>query len=439
MEQILLASIAINELSAAPRNARRHSRQQLRKLADGIRIYGFLVPIIAERSGRIIGGHGRWQAAKMAGLTHVPVIFVDHLTAAQIESLALFENRISDDATFDRGELGLILKDILALDPGFDLELNTAFELPELDLALLESEGECSAADAGCATPDRSRPAIARAGDLFVIGGNKILCADSRELQSYAVLLDGKLAQMVLADPPFNVRVAGHVSGRGRVAHGEFAMASGEMSSEEFVAFLSAVFRLLVAHSEDGSIHFHFMDWRHMAEILAAGEPYSELINLCVWQKTQGGMGSLYRSQHELVFVFKSGGAPHINNVGLGRFGRNRTNCWRYAGANVFGKSRDGLADHPTPKSVDMIADAILDCSRRGGIILDPFLGSGTTILAAARTGRLGYGIELDPYYVDAAVRRIAIALDEQAIHAATGKTFDELAAFRSANPGWAV
>jgi len=274
-------------------------------------------------------------------------------------------------------------------------------------------------------------------GDLFRIGPHRLVCGDARDPASYSALLGGEHAQMIITDVPFNVKIGGNVSGLGKVVHGEFPMASGEMSRDEYIAFLNTVMAQLAHHSIDGSIHFHFIDFRHITEMLAAAEGvYSEVKNLCVWVKQNAGMGSLYRSQHELVFVFKSGKSPHINNVQLGKHGRNRTNVWRYAGANSFGKDRDALlAAHPTAKPVDLVADAIMDCSDRGGLVLDPFLGSGTALLAAERTGRRGFGIELDPWYVDVALARLAVVCADPVIHDATGMTFAELREARRAEP----
>jgi hypothetical protein len=228
------------------------------------------------------------------------------------------------------------------------------------------------------------------------------------------------------------VEINGHASGRGAIRHRPFPMASGEMDKAAFAAFLGQACRNLAAFSADGSIHFVCMDWRHLDELLAAGrDAYGELINLCIWTKDNGGMGSLYRSQHELVFVFKHGHNGHRNNVQLGQFGRNRSNVWRYAGVNSFarcGEEGNLLALHPTVKPVAMVADAILDCSARSEIVLDAFLGSGTTVIAAERTGRRCYGLELDPAYVDTAVRRWQRLTGASALHAASGRGFDDLA-----------
>jgi DNA modification methylase len=276
---------------------------------------------------------------------------------------------------------------------------------------------------------DETAPPITRLGDLWLLGRHRLLCADATKAESYARLLAEEQAQMVFTDPPYNVPIDGHVCGLGSVKHAEFAMASGEMSETEFTGFLETVLGQLAAHSVNGAIHFVCMDWRHLYELLTAGRAvYSEIKNLCVWNKTNGGMGSLYRSKHELVAVFKAGKGPHINNVELGVHGRYRTNVWDYAGINTFGKDRDAeLAMHPTVKPVALVEDAILDCSRRGGIVLDAFSGSGTTIIAAERSARRGFGLELDPKYVDATLKRFRALTGEEPVHADSGLTLGEL------------
>jgi DNA modification methylase len=273
---------------------------------------------------------------------------------------------------------------------------------------------------------------VTRLGDVWQIGKHRLICGDALEAETYARLLGSERAQMVFADAPYNVPIAGHVSGLGQVQHREFTMASGEMSREEFTGFLARVFAHLVAWSVDGALHYQCMDWRHLGEMLSAGESaYSELKNLCVWTKTNGGMGSLYRSQHELVFVFKAGHGPHINNVELGRFGRNRTNVWSYPGVNSFGADRGDLALHPTVKPTELVADAIRDASHRGGVVLDAFGGSGTTLIAAEQTGRQGRAIELDPIYCDVIVRRMAAVCGLDAVLEASGQSFAAVAAER--------
>jgi 16S rRNA G966 N2-methylase RsmD len=260
-----------------------------------------------------------------------------------------------------------------------------------------------------------------------------VLCGDATDPQAFAALLGSERAQLVFIDPPYNVPIGGHVCGLGSIQHAEFAMASGEMSEVEFTRFLQTVFGHLVAHSADGSIHFVCMDWRHVYELLTAARGlYAEQKNLCIWNKDNGGMGSLYRSKHELVFVFKAGSGPHVNNVELGKHGRYRTNVWDYAGVNGLKAGRlEELALHPTVKPVALVADALLDCSSRGGLVLDCFLGSGTTLIAAEKTGRRAAGMELDPTYVDTALRRWQEFTGQEPVHAVSGRTFTAEAAAR--------
>jgi DNA modification methylase len=274
---------------------------------------------------------------------------------------------------------------------------------------------------------------VSRPGDLWKLGSHRLLCGDATDAESFALLLGDARAEMVFTDPPYNVPIGGHVSGLGKIQHAEFAMASGEMSESAFIGFLATVMRNLADFSIDGSIHYLCMDWRHSFELLTAARGvYTDLKNLCVWNKDNGGMGSLYRSKHELVFVYKNGTAPHVNNVELGKHGRYRTNVWGYAGVNSFGKNRTSeLAMHPTVKPVALVADAIKDCSTRGGIVLDCFAGSGSTLIAAERTGRRGYAIEYEPKYVDVAIRRFEDLTGEDAVHLASGLTFTQMADWR--------
>jgi DNA modification methylase len=237
---------------------------------------------------------------------------------------------------------------------------------------------------------------------------------------------------VVFVDPPYNVAIDGHATGSGSIHHREFAMASGEMNEAEYMGFLTRALSLVARHSTMGSVHFVCVDWRHMSELLAAGKQvYTKLLNLCIWVKDNGGLGSLYRSRHELVFVYRNGKDSHRNNVQLGKFGRNRTNVWEYAGINTLSRQSDEgnlLALHPTVKPIAMVADALLDGSARGEIVLDSFLGSGTTLIAAERVGRVCYGIEIDPFYVDVAIRRWQKHTGDHALHATTGKRFDDIA-----------
>jgi DNA modification methylase len=418
-------------LTPRAKNPRTHSAKQIRQIAASIGQYGFVNPVLIDGSDGIIAGHGRVAAAKLLKMADVPTVRVDHLTQAQLRAYVIADNKIAENAGWDRNLLAVELQELSA-----ELDFNitvTGFEIGEIDILV----GELNAgADEDDVVPevDRSIPAVSRPGDLWQIGDHYVLCADALDAKSYGLLLGAKKAQMVFIDPPYNVPIVGNVSGLGKAKHREFAMASGEMSVREFTGFLAAVFANLARHTGKGSIHFVCMDWRHMREVLDAGEnQYTELKNLCVWSKTNAGMGSLYRSQHELVFVFKHGNARHINNVELGRFGRNRTNVWAYAGANTFGKERDReLAMHPTVKPLALVADAILDCSNRGGIVLDVFAGSGTTLIAAEKTGRRGRGIEVDPHFVDTIIRRFRETYDLEATHVASKIKFDALKAQRS-------
>lgn len=270
--------------------------------------------------------------------------------------------------------------------------------------------------------------AVSVVGDLWQLGKHRVFCGNSLLSEGYERLMDGAKADLVITDPPYNVAIDGHASGLGKTQHREFAMASGEMSSGEFTDFLHKAMLLSKQYSDPGSLAYYFMDFRHMRHILAAGQDvYGELMNLCVWAKSNGGMGSFYRSAHELIFLFKNSGASHRNNVQLGKFGRYRTNVWNYPSANTFSRSGpdgDLLALHPTPKPVALIADAIKDSTARGALVLDPFLGSGTAVIAAERSGRICYGLELDPLYVDALIRRWQRHTKREAIHVESGETF---------------
>ena len=421
----------IGEIRPRARNPRTHSKQQIRKIADSIRMFGFVNPVLIDGEGRIIAGHGRVEAAKLLGMTEVPTVRVDHLSTEQVRAYVIADNKLAENAEWDRELLRLELLEIEA-----NLEVSIpllGFEPAEVD-AILAEGAKGGTRDDEVAPIDVTKPAVSRLGDRWRIGRHFVHCADALKAESYARLLNGEVAQMAITDPPYNVKIDGHVSGLGRNRHAEFAMASGEMDQDEFTTFLATVFGHLAAHSIDGSIHYICMDWRHMSEVLeAARRPYTELKNLCVWAKTNGGMGSFYRSQHELVFVFKNGTAAHINNVELGKFGRNRTNVWNYAGVNTFGQDREKeLAMHPTVKPVAMIADAILDASERDGVVLDAFGGSGTTLVAAERTGRRGYALEISPHYVDTIVKRVSEAAGVEAVLSGSNQTFEQVRQWRA-------
>jgi DNA modification methylase len=432
MSDLTIIERPIETLNSSPHNARTHSEKQIWQIATSIEKFGFNNPVLITAEGEIIAGHGRVEAAKILGLGSVPTVQLDHLSGSQRRAYIIADNRIAELAGWDKDILAIEFQQLLESDAELDLT-STGFEIAEVDLIM--GSKDKSEPEPQEVVP--TGPEVARTGDLWLIGKHRLYCGDALSSESYGPLLAGQLAQMAITDPPYNLLVDGCVSGLGKVRHREFAMATGEMSEAEFTRFLTAIFRMMSAATVDGSIHYVCMDWRHMSELLRAGRiAYSELKNICVWVKDNGGMGSLYRSQHEMVAVFKNGAAPHINNIELGKHGRYRTNVWSYRGMNSFHSDRmDSLAMHPTVKPVGLIADAMLDCSKPGGIVLDPFIGSGTAIIAADRTARHCFGIELDPIYVDVALRRARASLGIEAVHAATGRTFSALEKQLEAGP----
>ncbi|HEY2392379.1 MAG TPA: DNA methyltransferase [Candidatus Angelobacter sp.] len=430
LSKLTITHRSLDTISANPRNARTHSKHQIRQIAASIEAFGFTNPILVDNHSHIVAGHGRVAAAKLLGMEQVPTILLESLTQDQIRAYVIADNRLAERAGWDHSILAIELQHLIAIDETFDVTI-TGFEIPEIDLILQEAGGKQD--EDGVPDIDETVPVITQPGDLWTLGKHRILCGSSLVDSAFKTLIGHRRARMVFIDPPYNVAIDGNVCGKGAVRHREFSMASGEMSEAEFVAFLHNALRLLARYSTGGSVHYIFMDWRHVGELLAAGrQVYDTLLNLCVWVKDNGGMGSFYRSQHELVFVFRNGKGGHRNNIQLGQFGRNRTNIWEYPGINTLSKHGDEgnlLALHPTVKPVALVADAILDCSARGDIVLDSFLGSGTTLMAAERVGRACYGIEIDPVYVDVAIRRWQKLTGDRAIHASTGKSFDELAA----------
>jgi DNA modification methylase len=411
-------------LISSGHNPRVHGPRQIKALAGSIDTFGFVAPVIADEANVLIAGEARVLAAKRLGLAEVPVVRVEHLDANQKRALMIADNRLTDMSAWNDELLAENLKILSEIDLDFDIEA-TGFTTGEIDLRIEGLEiGPDDDPDDGLPEESLGDP-VNRVGDLWRLGSHRLLCGDALDARNWSRLMDGKKAAMTCSDFPYNVRINGHVSGLGEVRHGEFPMASGEMDRRAFTTFLETAFRNIVGHSRPGSLHYIFMDWRHLGEMQTAGDAvFSELKNVCVWAKDRAAMGSLYRSRHEMIFVWKAGRDRHRNNVELGRNGRHRTNVWEYPGIGTFRHSDEGdlLRLHPTVKPVRMIADAILDVTARGDIVLDPFLGSGTTIIAAERVGRRAYGMELDPLHADTSIRRYERHSGENAVHVETAR-----------------
>lgn len=423
---------AITSLRPYARNARTHSRKQVRQISASIERFGFTNPVLISDEGEILAGHGRVEAAKLLKWKTVPTIVLSHLSEIERRAYVLADNKLALNAGWDKEILAIELQALVDFE--FDVEL-TGFSLAEIDFAIEE---------AGDADPDGSDEPedavafatgtpVSRMGDIWHLGRHRLLCGDARRGIDFEALMDGEKTDLVFTDPPYNVKIDGNVCGLGTVKHREFAFASGEMSRAQFTGFLGETLGNVAAVMRDGAIAYVCMDWRHMGELLAAGdEAFTELKNLVVWNKTNGGMGAFYRSKHELIFVYKQGSAEHTNSFGLGQTGRYRTNVWDYAGISSIGSARsDELAMHPTVKPVAMIADALRDCSRRGEIVLDAFGGSGSTLIAAEKTGRSARLIEYDPLYCDTIIRRWETYTGKRATLAVTNDTFETLAEAR--------
>lgn len=428
---LTIVETPVGQLKASPRNPRTHSKRQIRKIADSIQAFGFTVPLMVDEHGNVLAGNGRLAAALQLGRATVPVVRIDHLSETQKRAYVIADNKIATLAGWDRELLAIELGELAIHLPEIGLDLDiTGFEIAELDVLTSELD-EDRLASKEDEVPAPAAP-VSRPG-LWHLGPHRLICGSACDRTVVDRLLGGERADMVFTDPPYNVPVNGHVMGRGRVQHREFLMASGEMTSEEFTAFLAQALGHAVAVSREGALHFVCMDWRHLRELTAAtGTLYEEQKNLIVWNKTNAGQGSLYRSQHELIALYKVAGGPHTNNVELGRHGRNRSNVWTYPGVNSFRGTGD-LAMHPTVKPVALMADAIKDVTKRRAVILDPFSGSGSTLIAAETSGRRGYAIELDPAYVDVAIRRYEAITGKDAILGAGGATFLDLATERAA------
>ena len=397
---------SVSTLTPWARNARTHSKKQIRQIAASIRQFGFTNPVLIDEAGTILAGHGRVATAKLLGMSKVPCLRIDHMSEDEKRAYVLADNKLALNAGWDEDLLAAELGALLSVDLHFEVGI-TGFSIPEIDGILEAVEPEDPGDPKDDVIPGEA-PSRVRPGEVWRLGAHRLICGNALDPGVVTTLMEGEQARMVFTDPPYNVPIDGHAGGLGKIKHREFAVASGEMNVDEFKGFLQSAFERLVEHSVDGSIHYICMDWRHIPEILAAGEAvFDELKNLIVWAKDNGGMGTFYRSRHELIFAFKHGTAPHINTFELGQNGRYRTNVWQYRGVNTMRAGRmEELALHPTVKPVQMIADAIRDVSGRGEIVLDVFGGSGSTLIAAEKTGRRARLCELGPVYCDRIIAR---------------------------------
>jgi len=426
MNELRIETRGVGTVLPSTRNTRNHTKSQIRQISESIRAFGFNWPVLVDEENRLIAGHARFEAAKLLGMSEIPTISLLHLSESEKRAFMIADNRLAEKADWDLELLKIEFSELLNAELEFDLDV-TGFDVPEIDTLLhADHVGEIATVEEEVRVPTGTP--ISREGDHWQLGRHRLYCGNAFHDKSYETLLEGSKPSMVFADPPYNVPIAGHVSGNGAVQHREFAMASGEMSEAEFTSFLREAMALCVKHSGPHALHYICMDWRHAFELqTAVKDLYARQLNLCVWVKSNGGMGSFYRSRHELVFVYVTEGGGFRNNVQLGKYGRNRTNVWEYAGVNTFSATREAdLAAHPTVKPRAMVEDAILDCTAPGAIILDPFGGSGTTLLAAERSSRAARLIELDSLYVDLTIRRWQDLTGGEAFNLTTEKSFND-------------
>ena len=409
-------------LRPATRRVRRSETAQVARIERSVKQFGVCIPVLIDRNRQIIHGHVVWQAAVRLGVEEIPTVKIDHLSKSAQRALAIALNRTAETGSWDIEALKIEFEELIELDEDV---ISTGFELAEIDALLIE---DASAASADDSVPIVPQAPVSRPGDLWLCGEHRITQGDARDPTVYECLFaETPPARLVLTDPPFNVPVLGHCTSQAH--HREFAMAHGELTRDEFAAFNREWIRSALPYLIDGGLLATYIDWRSVELILATGRELDlELLNIVVWAKSNAGQGSLWRSQHELLPIFKKGTDPHTNNVGLGRLGRNRSNLWSYAGATTLGSdAREGLSVHPTVKPCAMLEDAILDVTSRGEVVLDCFLGSGSTLIAAETTGRICRAVELDLGYIDAAVERWQRAAGAEAILNETNETFAEV------------
>ena len=419
--KLTIEYLPVASLHVDPKNARRHSDRQIRQIAKSIEVFGFNVPILVDADLRVVAGHGRVLACMSVGVEQAPVIRLEHLSEHQVRAFMIADNRLNENGDWDDRLLGEQFKVLSEAEINFELDV-TGFETSEIELFIENLTPEpARQTDLDDVLPEASSIRVSRNCDLWRLGKHRVLCGDALSRVSYEALMDGQKAHLVFIDP-----IYGYVSRFGEIDDPEFAMASGQLSETEFTKFLVKVFGLLGRSGSDGAHHFICTGWKHAPELLtAARQTYREFKNLCVWCKDVATQGSLYRSQHELVFIFKNSKGRNRNN---GQLGRHRSNVWKHRRMN----SSTGTTDKEDPsklqpKPVELVADVVLDCTARGEIVLDTFLGMGTTVIASEQTGRACFGIELNPVYVDATIRRWQNFTSQQAVNALSGRTFNEI------------
>jgi DNA modification methylase len=428
--------VDLAQLTHDPANSRFHAPAQIKQIAASVKAFEFNSPILVDKDYKILAGHGRALALKLLGWTNVPVIMLDHLTPEQARAYAIADNKLTDNSSFDKRQLALHFKALAELDLGFSLEA-TGFTMGEIDLSIesLSVTSDVAGADTADEGAPPTGPAVAKLGQVWRLGKHRLICGSSLEEASFARLLGGELVQCAFNDPPYGPSMRSYFGAR---AKREFVQGSDDLTDEALSTFLGTALELAVRHSANGAVHFNCIDWRGQRVMLnVCAELYGQHLNTCVWSKNPG-MGALYRSAHEMVLVHRVGKSRHRNNVQLGKWGKNRTNVWSYPGASMFVRgSEDGdlIAHHPTPKPVALVKDALLDVSARGELVLDAFTGAGATLLACERTGRRFRGIELDPLYIDLAIRRWQRLTGENAVLESTGERFDELAQMPGGQP----
>jgi DNA modification methylase len=424
-------ALPISQIKLNPHNCKTHPGRQIRQIANSIVAFGFTHPLLVTENGELIAGEGRYKAAQLLGLAKVPVIVLAGLSPAKQRALAIADNKIAENAGWDRERLAMEIPELAGLLEAEGLDVSIlGFEAIEIDQLVTDFEENAADPEDSIDPKWLKDSVVSKRGDLWLLGPHKLLCGDARSAADIARLMADCRADLAFLDPFYNLRI-GDVVGRGRTKHAEFAMASGEMTSADYVRFLGIALNAAASVSRDGALHYVCTDWRHIAELMAAAKPvYGDTINIVVWVKSNSGQGSFYRSQHEFIGVFRVGEAPHLNNVELGRHGRSRSNVWHYAGVNSFRAGRlEELRSHPSAKPVALVADAIKDCTRRGDVVLDTFSGSGTTIIAAERVGRHARALEIEPRFVDVAIRRWQAFTRRDARHAERGLSFDQIAA----------